>query len=206
MAKESQRGRPEVHAYAIEQLYVDQHPDFVLDAVPAMLAWLAKAREGSTEYRFEVEVRRGVEEAPATEALLVRWNMQQLSERDPNLKERVRRLTSGRTPHREHVTEVAAYGLALIAISVFLPGRRVVAWSKHVAPDLLFDATPTARRGVEVAGRTHGGRNALRLIRDGRGGAPGKAASLREDAEIAEAWLSLWCASPTVSMMVQVKP
>ncbi len=194
------------YSYSVEQLYEDQHQDFVLDAVPAMLCWLMGDRSVRRDYRFEVEVKRNPADTTSHEALLVTWDVRKLSERDPTLEQRVRRMRSGRTPHREHVTEVAAYGLALVAISVFLPGRRVVAWARHVAPDLLFDVTPSARRGVEVAGRTRGGRAALRLIREGGGLTPGKSAALREDPEVAEAWLSLWCSSPAVSALVHVKP
>jgi hypothetical protein len=194
------------HVYNVERLYDDQQRDFVIDAVPAMIAWLAATRTTRAPYRFEIEVKRDAAARPANEELVVAWNLGALAKRDPALNDRVRRLRSGRTPHREHATEVAAYGLALVAISALLPGRRVVAWARYVAPDLLFDATPHARRGVEVAGRPKGGRSALHVVRDGRGGQPGKAALLREDPEIAEAWLSLWCGTPTVSMMVHVKP
>lgn len=195
------------HSYKIEQLYRDQRRDFVVDAVPAMLAWLSSARSGrQRRHGFDIEVKLRAADDPAKESLLLTWDMGALSDHDAALAERVRRMRSGRTPHREHVTEIAAYGLALVAISVFLPGRRVVSWARHVAPDLLFDATPTARRGVEVAGRATGGRSALHAVRDGRGNTKGKAAVLREDPEVAEAWLSLWCASPAVSLMVHVKP
>lgn len=189
-----------VHGYSVERLYDDQSPDFVIDAVPALLTWLGGAEAPRSPRRFAVEVGRGSER----DVLTITWDLGQLSERDPALVDRVRRLRGG--PHREHVTEVAAYGLALVAISVFLPGRRVVAWSKYVAPDLLFDAAPNARRGVEVAGRTKGGWAALRTVRDGSRKQPGKAGQLRDDPEIAEAWLSLWCGAPAVAMMVKIKP
>lgn len=194
------------HAYRIERLYEDQHPDFVLDAVPALLAWLADVQGEKREYAFSVEVKRRAEETLSEEGLRLTWDLQQLVKRDRTLRQRVRRIRSGRTPHREHVTEVAAYGLALAAISVFLPGQRVVSWARYVAPDLLLDATPGARRGVEVAGRARGGRGALRFISEGSESEPGKASALREDPEIAEAWLSLWCGSPAVAAMVHVKP
>ncbi len=158
------------------------------------------------EYEYSVGVKRQAAEIPSEEALVLTWDFQQLAKRDRSLRQRVRRMRSGRTPHREHVTEVAAYGLALVAISVFLPGQRVVAWARHVAPDLLLDATPSARRGVEVAGRARGGRAALRAISEGSGSVPGKTLLLREDPEIAEAWLSLWCGSPAVAAMMHVKP
>jgi hypothetical protein len=173
---------------------------------PYLLAWLADVQGEQREYEFSVDVTRPAAGIPSEEVLALTWDFQQLAKRDGTLRQRVRRMRSGRTPHREHVTEVAAYGLALVAISVFLPGRRVVAWARHVAPDLLLDATPTARRGVEVAGRARGGRAALRAISEGSGSVPGKALLLREDPEIAEAWLSLWCGSPAVAAMMHVKP
>ena len=194
------------HTYRIEQLYEDQHPDFVVDAVPALLAWLADMQGERREYEFSVDVKRRAAGTPSEEVLALTWDLQQLAKHDRPVRQRVRRIRSGRTPHREHVTEVAAYGLALIAISVFLPGQRVVAWARYVAPDLLLDATPSARRGVEVAGRARGGRAALRAISEGSGAVSGKALLLREDPEVAEAWLSLWSGSPAVAAMIHVKP
>jgi hypothetical protein len=40
------------------------------------------------------------------------------------------------------VTELAAYGLTLVAICTLMPGRRVKAMNQGSAPDLLFDVTP----------------------------------------------------------------
>lgn len=108
--------------------------------------------------------------------------------------------------HREHLTETAAYGLALAAVSALLPGRRVVAYSFYAAPDLLFDATPDALRGVEVAGRTTGGTSALALVRDGDDRTPGKIAGLLAAPGIAEAYLALWCARPRQGELSKVKP
>jgi hypothetical protein len=62
----------------------------------------------------------------------------------------VRRLRAKRSAQREHVTELAAYGLTFVAISLLVPGRRVVHMNMGVAPDLLFDVTPAALRGVET--------------------------------------------------------
>jgi hypothetical protein len=142
----------------------------------------------------------------ASGTLALTWDLAALAAHDPGVDAHARRLREGRSPHREHVTEVAAYGLALVAISVFLPGRRVVAWTRWSAPDILFDETPGALRGVEVAGRSQGGWSALRVVCDGSTTIPGKRAALRESADVAEAYLSLWCARPRVSMMLQVKP
>jgi hypothetical protein len=89
-------------------LYEDQNPDFVLDAIPATLFWLMAARDIRQAYKFDVEVKRSAADASSEEALLVTWDMRKLSERDATLADRVRRMKSGATPHREHLTEVAA--------------------------------------------------------------------------------------------------
>ncbi|WP_437290223.1 hypothetical protein [Sorangium sp. So ce406] len=110
------------------------------------------------------------------------------------------------------MTELAAYGLTFVAISTLMPGRRVKTMRKGSAPDILFDVTPGALRGIEAAGRATGGRSALLMVRDGMASGSkartrsGKASELRARRDIAEVHLSLWCASPRVSMMEQVKP
>jgi hypothetical protein len=109
------------------------------------------------------------------------------------------------------VTQLAAYGLAFVAISVLMPGRRVLLMQRGVAPDLLFDTTPGALRGVEVAGRATGGRAALATVRNGtpsKRGTPddhAKAPQLQARIDLAEVHLSLWCGSPRVSIMEQLK-
>jgi hypothetical protein len=75
----------------------------------------------------------------------------------------------------------------------------------EVSPSRFRLPTPRAR-GVEVAGRATGGNAELRATREGKGGALGKAPQLREMPDVAEAWLSLWCRTPRVSEMYQVKP
>lgn len=194
------------HRFRLEQLYERQAPDLVIDTIPSLIAWLPARPDPNPSHQFDVDVKRGQTGPITRETLLLEWDLEPLIRWDPALLGRVERLRAGRTAHREHTAEVAAYGLALAAISVFLPGRRVIAWSKYVAPDLLFDATPGARRGVEVAGRTSGGEAALLALRDGRRGRPGKAEELRKDPEVAEAWLSLWSGRPSVAKMVHVKP
>lgn len=128
------------------------------------------------------------------------WRVEALEEHDRSLRSSVDRLRSGRTVQRERVAETAAYGLALVAISVWMPGRRVVGMQKGLPPDFLFDVTPTALRGVEVAGRSSGGFAALRAVH------AEKAPKLLATACIAEAHLSLWCADPRVSELCMVKP
>lgn len=108
-------------------------------------------------------------------------------------------MRDGTSPHREHLAEVAGYGLSLCAISALLPGRRIVAWSRYAAPDLLFDVTPGALRGVEVAARSTGGASKLREIEAEKSG------PLRDDPDVAEAWLSLWCHHPKLGWLLKVK-
>lgn len=193
------------YPYALEQLYADQSADIVCDTIPAVLAWVPGATEARARQPFAFDIEH-VTRSKLSGKLVLTWSLAALAARDPRVEERARRLGEGRSPHREHVTEVAAYGLALVAISVLLPGRRVVAWNRWSAPDMLFDETPGALRGVEVAGRSQGGWGALQVVCDGNKTSPGKRAALRDSADVAEAHLSLWCARPRVSMMVQVKP
>jgi len=138
--------------------------------------------------------------------LTLGWDVSALEARDTSLAARMRRMRDGTTAQREHVTELAAYALAMVGISVWMPGRRAVGWSKRVRPDLLLDATSGALSGVEVAGRTSGGYGALRVVLEGSKKARGKRAELLEMPDVVEAHVSLWCARPTVGMMVQVKP
>jgi hypothetical protein len=115
------------------------------------------------------------------------------------------RFHSGITFSREHRTELAAYGLALVATSCILR-RRVIGVSYFRTPDLLLDTTPGALCGIEVAGRTSKGYTALAQALDGAPGKPGKRAQLRTRAGIIEAYISLWCSEPMVSIWEKVKP
>jgi hypothetical protein len=81
----------------------------------------------------------------------------------------------------------------------------VVGYEKGAAPDILFDAAPSARRGVEAAGRSRGGRSVLDRIVAGSPGDPGKRARLSADPDIAEAHLSLWCSAPRLSMLLDLR-
>ncbi|MCE9672221.1 hypothetical protein LY474_30890 [Myxococcus stipitatus] len=197
--------------YSLERLYVDQDFDWVVDTIPAVLAWLP---EGTRKRRRLPTVftlhHHPVASATDAERLQLRldWDLAKLAAMDRALLQRTARMRAGRTAQREHVTELAAYGLALVAISLCLPGRRVVSMRKGLPPDLLLDVTPGALRGVEVAGRSRGGLAALNVLRTGDASRedPGKQGVLRERSDILEAHLSLWCASPRVSVMAKVKP
>jgi hypothetical protein len=199
-------------SYALERLFVDQDHDWVMETIAPVLAWVpGRSRSRSKPpFRFVVEcAKAGVTRDVSID---LTWDLSALEAHLPGLSDHARRLREGRTAQREHVTELAAYGLTFVAISALMPGRRVKTMRKGCAPDILFDITPGALRGVETAGRTVGGRAALLTVRDGvpaRGkkpGAPGKAAQLRARSDIAEVHLSLWCASPRISILEQVKP
>jgi hypothetical protein len=88
-----------------------------------------------------------------------------------------------------------------------MPGRRAITFREGLPPDILLDDTDGALRGVEVAGRSSGGFGALRVVLEGTRDKPeGKRAQLVQRPDVAEAHVSLWCAEPRVSLLLQVKP
>jgi len=197
--------------YSLEQLFVDQDHDWVIDTIAPLLAWVpgTSPKRSNPPFRFAVTRSPGT---PAADTIDLSWDLRALAVHKPDVGAHTKRLRSGSTVQREHVTELAAYGLTLVAISVLMPGRRVKAMRRGSAPDFLFDLTPGALTGVESAGRATGGQAALRVVRDGKPAqrkAPatvGKHAQLLARTDIAEVHLSLWCASPRTSIMEQVKP
>lgn len=194
--------------YSLERLYTDQDYDWGVDSIPAVLAWVPGDGASGTKppLVFEVAYAPVAKRRSQVVTLALHWDVKKLTERDPTVLAKVERYRKGRTVHREHLAETAAYGLAFVAISVFLPGQRVVWMQRNVAPDILLDRTPGAFRGVEVAGRGSGGFAALRAAREGTARTEGKAAQLRALPDVAEAYLSLWCHSPRVAEMYRVKP
>jgi hypothetical protein len=194
-------------AYPLEQLYADQDADWVIDTIPAVLAWVPGRSQKRASQPFTFEIEHIVAGQPAANtSLSLSWDIAALEKYDREVRSRARRMREARTAQREHIAELAAYGLALVSISLLMPGRRIVLMRRSLPPDLVFDITPNCVRGVEVAGRAQGGVAALSRVRDGSGGSPGKAAKLLERPDIAEVHLSLWCASPRVAIMQQIKP
>lgn len=197
-----------VIAYALEKLFFDQPADWVIDSIAPVLAWVPGVSPGKRRqpFRFEVECVEG----RVTERVLIElgWDAGALEWAVPGVGDHARRLREGRTVQREHLAELAAYGLTFVAISVLMPGRRVAHMQMGAAPDILFDLTPGALRGVEAAGRSIGGRAKLAAVRDGTGSPAkgGKRAQLLARADLAEVHLSLWCASPRVGIMERLKP
>jgi hypothetical protein len=185
--------------YALERLYEDQEPDLVADTIPAVLAWVGAARESVVSIKVRTR--------PAhDETLLLGWDDRALERRCRGTLARAGRMRSHRTAEREHVAELAAYGLSLVGLSIWMPGRRALTFREGLPPDILLDDTDGALRGVEVAGRSTGGLGALRIVLEGTKGKPGKRAQLLDRMDIVEAHVSLWCAEPRVSLMQQVKP
>jgi len=199
--------------YALEMLFADQERDWVIDSIAAVLAWVPGKSKATAAPPFAFPVEHRVGGVTTTPTIELTWDIAKLEAIVPGLVAHVGRLQTGKTVQREHMTELAAYGLTFVAISVLMPGQKVKTMRKGSAPDILFDVTPGALRGVETAGRATGGRAALRIVRDGTppikgnpAGTAGKAADLRARTDIAEVHLSLWCASPCVGMMEQIKP
>lgn len=201
LGEKRRRAAGRARTYRLEQLYQDQDRDWVFDSVPALVGLLSSS---STKRRqpcsFDVDHMPTTGGATTRLALSLDWDMAALELQDPAVRERARRYASGRTPHREHLPEMAGYGLALVAVSVLLPGQRVVDMEQWRSPDLLLDNTPGARRGVEVACRTSGGWAAVRSVR------LDKLPALAREKTLAEVHLSLWSGWPRVSEFCKVKP
>ncbi len=196
--------------YALERLYADQERDWVVDAVPYVLAWVAAPPLAAAQQPVDFDVgwkAAAPDRRPRRVRLSLTWDLPALVAEDAGLVARVERLRARRTVDREAVTRNAAEGLALVAVSVFLPGRRVVHMNAFSSPDLVLDAvTPGALRGVEVAGITRGGPKALAALRTGTATKPGKRAELLARPDIAEVHLSLWGGASRVAEMYKIKP
>lgn len=178
------------YEYDLGRLFVDQPDWFARETVPHTLAWLGAPTE---PLRFSLLV------AGAASELTLRWSREAIAPHLPDLDASVGRLIEGRSIHAEQVPQYGAYGLAGVVASVVL-GVRVLRLSVWSAPDLVFDGTPGALRGIEVAGRSHRGAAGLREL------AEEKAPPLRDAPGVAEAWLSLWCTAPAVSLLLKVRP
>lgn len=189
------------HQYALQQLFVDQDPDLVTDTVAPVLAWQLGA---GTSCLIQVEIERVAGAPASSENIELTWDIAALTAHRIDLAREVQRLATRRTALHEDLAKLAAYGLGFVAISVFLPGTRVQAFNFYAAPDLLYDTTPTGLKGVEVAGRSSGGRGALNTVRTG--GQKPKQPELLARSDIAEVYLSLWSAQPLVSVFAKIKP
>lgn len=191
-------------AYKLEQLYEDQEPGYVLETIPHLICWLdPKNRQKSHSFELREQGVGGL----ITHDLTVSWDVQKLAKQDPRFEADILRFREGKTKtlSGEDRAKYAAYGLALVAVSCLLR-RRIVEVAYYRAPDFLLDATSGALRGVEVAGRTSKGYAAFAQALDGSPGKPGKRAQIKAQVDVVEAYISLWCSEPQVSVWEQVKP
>lgn len=153
--------------------------------------------------------------------LAISWSLPALENSFQGLTQDVDRFRQGRTPLIEDHVKLAAYGLAFVAISILLH-ERVLQMNIWNPPDLLLDITPGQERGVEVAGRSRGGRGKLvavvegvrkmrahgraRKAAKGNRSKPGKRQQILALRQVSEAFVSLWCNTPLVSVWERVKP
>jgi hypothetical protein len=188
------------HTYALEMLYQHQDRDWVVDTIPAVLAWVPVHEGRRQPHTFAIDHVAASGAKGERIELALRWSVEALAAHDPSLRDRVERMRSGRTAQREHTVELAGYGLALVAISCLMPGERVVHMERRRSPDLLLDLTPGAHRGVEVACRSGGGWAGVRAVRRE------KTDALVRKRALTEIHLSVWSGWPRVAEFCKVKP
>ena len=189
-----------MHRYALTRLFEEQPEAFVRPLIaPALSTWspgefpppLAGVRRFSVEW---TPIRGG--EPESLVALRIEWQTEELRRRCHHLDSELDAIRSTVTLLSEHTTELAAYAVALCALGVVLPGRRVESFNPGQTPDLLL--SPAGDVGVEVAGRSSGGLAALKRLaapnRNGRSNAEraGKRDWLRRSEHLTSAYLSLW--------------
>ena len=104
--------------YALERLFVDQERDWVHDTIAPVLAWVpGQIRATRTQpFRFEIDHDSGRKMSKVYVDL--HWDPHALERAIPGVQEHANRLRTGRSAQREHVTELAAYGLAFVAVDL----------------------------------------------------------------------------------------
>lgn len=197
------------YTYALEDLYNDHAQDVVEDLIAPVMAWISPTNTPASPVCFDVQWTQATGGLPQQATLAIEWDLAALEHRDSRVGARADRLRVRRTVGQGHklgttyltekLTENAACGLALVATAVFLQ-ERVVACRIGLPPDLLFDDSPGRFRGVEVEGRATGGFSTLSSCQSA------KVSRVTARVEVVEAHLSLWCASPEVTILCKVKP
>lgn len=200
------------HSISLQALFDQHDPEIVEYSIAPLISQIDPHGVGGP-VSFPIHSENAAQATTATIELT--WDLADLEQRSPGVTRHADAHRRGKTVIREHVTELAAYGLAFAAMSCLLPGRRVVAMNFYAAPDLIFDETVGSIAGVEVAGRVGVSIEALRSIGLGpkakggraRRGKEGKKHGLRRNPEVREAFLSLWSFGGTnVALWMKVKP
>lgn len=109
-------------SYALERLFVDQERDWVVDTIAAVLAWVPGKSKSRSEQPFRFVVEHVAAGATRTVTLELTWDLPALERLVPGVSEHARRLRERRSAQREHMTQLAAYGLTFVAISALCPG------------------------------------------------------------------------------------
>jgi hypothetical protein len=102
-------GKVKRTAYKLEQLYEDQDPGFVVDAVAHLLGWLDPMNERHA-HRFSLRENR--KSGVTDHELHLSWDIQELVKHDPRLLADLARFRAGKTLTGEDQTKYAAYALA----------------------------------------------------------------------------------------------
>lgn len=193
--------------YALERLYTDQDPELVSETIAPVLAWIPgrTKKRWDQPYTFRIQHESTPSSTPTLVELELTWDVSKLESQISGVNDLAQRLRRGRSALHEDVAKLAAYGLSFVAVSAIYPKLRILAFNFYAAPDLIYDLSPTALKGIEVAGRSTGGESVLSRVRHGSGAEPGKQHQLLVRADIAEAHLALWCSSPRVALMARVK-
>jgi hypothetical protein len=192
-----------VYTYAVEQLFNDQDPDYVVEVAPALVSWLDPIGNAAQPYSFLLREQNAT--TFTDHQLELTWDTAALSAKDAVFLSQVKRFRTRKTILLEDHPKLAAYGLAMIAISCFLK-EKVLAFERLNHPDLLLDVTPGKIRGVEVAGRTSGGRGRFTAALNGTKEQIGKRKQLQTRVDLIEAYVSFWCLEPSLAHWEKIKP
>lgn len=188
-----------IYTYNVEQLFNDQDPDLVRPYIAPLITWQdKKQRTTKCPVSYLIEEHRAGK--ASSHNLIINWNIDILQAHHLHLDAEIKWLRRGGGPDGERHSEKAGMALGFIYASVVLK-QRIHHINRFRSPDLIYDPNPQAQKGIEVAGREKGGTTVLLKVRSH----PKKFDAIAKNPRIAEAYLSLWCSKPTVSLWEQVK-
>jgi hypothetical protein len=170
------------YTYKVEQLFIDQDPDLVRSYIASLITW-QDDKKRATKCPVTYLIEQHSAEKTINHELIISWNIEILRTHNQYLDAEMQWLRQGGGPDGERRSEKAGMALGFIYASAVL------------------NINPHAQKGVEVAGRAAGGTNVLLKVRCH----PKKFDAIAKNPRVAEAYLSLWCSKPTVSIWEQVK-